>query len=328
VERGFDAVKAFLHRLCEAQVNHRFDCSWQSYRTLALPPDTIKSLTHLNLARNNFTVFPLPVMQLSSLTRLHIEYNKIQALPWQMGLLPVLAYVGCAGNPLDVPPVEVAVQGGEASVGFLQRLALLAADVCRGAGALVPPTADEVWRSYGAIEATFNLSGLGLEAIGPALFALPFVASATALDLSSNRLTSLSAGLSVMTALRTLDISECHMLRMLPASIQSCSALTEIRLQGCSSLVSLPLTLAYCTSLSSIAYDHRSALCVPETCVLAKGGAAIRRYFDGANKAATHRTFALSCCGLSFVPESLLNKQLLHIEINNNYISSLPASKH
>jgi Leucine-rich repeat (LRR) protein len=326
VERGFDTIKGFLYRLCEAQINHRFDCSWQSYSTLALPPDTIKSLTHLNLARNNFKAFPLPVMQLSSLTRLHIEYNKIQALPWQMGLLPVLSYIGCAGNPIDVPPVEVAVQGGEESARFLQRLALLAADVCHGAGALVPPTADEVWHSYGAIHATFDLSGLGLETIGPALFALPFVASATAMDLSSNRLVELSAGLGVMTSLKILDISDCYLLQSLPSTIQKCSALTEIRLQGCSSLTSLPLTLAYCTSLSSITYDHRSGLCIPEVSVLAKGGSAIRRYFEGANKAITHRTFVLSSCGLSFLPDALMNKQLLHIEINNNYVSSLPLS--
>jgi Leucine-rich repeat (LRR) protein len=326
VERGFDAIKGFLYRLCEAQVNHRFDCSWQSYSTLALPPDTIKSLTHLNLARNNFKAFPLPVMQLSSLTRLHIEYNKIQALPWQMGLLPVLSYIGCAGNPIDVPPVEVATQGGEESARFLQRLALLAADVCQGAGALVPPTADEVWASYGAIHATFDLSGLGLETIGPALFALPFVASATAMDLSNNRLTELSAGLGVMTSLRILDISDCYLLKSLPSSIQKCSALTEIRLQGCSALTSLPLTLAHCTLLSNITYDHRSGLCIPEVSVLAKGGSAIRRYFEGANKAITHRTFVLSSCGLSFLPDALMNKQLLHIEINNNYVSLLPLS--
>ena len=326
VERGFDAIKGFLYRLCEAQLNHRFDCSWQNYSTISLPPDTIKSLTHLNLARNNFKAFPLPVMQLSSLTRLHIEYNKIQALPWQMGLLPVLSYVGCAGNPIDVPPVEVAVQGGEESARFLQRLALLAADVCRGAGALVPPTADEVWHSYGAIDATFDLSGVGLETIGPALFALPFVASATAMDISSNRLLNVSAGLGVMTALKILDISECYLLQSLPAVIHKCSALTEIRLQGCSSLTSLPLTLAYCTSLNSITYDHRSGLRIPETSVLAKGGSAIRRYFDGANKAATHRSLVLSACGISFLPDALMNKQLLHIEINNNYVSSLPLS--
>jgi hypothetical protein len=60
---------------------------------------------------------------------------------------------------------------------FLQRLALMAADVCYGAGALFPPTSNEVWHSYGAIDATFDLSGLGLETIGPALFALPFVAT-------------------------------------------------------------------------------------------------------------------------------------------------------
>jgi Leucine-rich repeat (LRR) protein len=326
VERGFDAIKGFLYRLCEAQLNHRFDCSWQNYSNLALPPDTIKSLTHLNLARNNFKMFPLPVMQLSSLTRLHIEYNKLQALPWQMGLLPALSYVGCAGNPIDVPPVEIAVQGGEESAIFLQRLALLAADVCQGAGALVPPTADAVWHSYGAIDATFDLSGLGLETIGPALFALPFVASATAMDLSRNRLMDLSSGLSVMTALKVLDISDCYLLQSLPSTIQKCSALTEIRLQGCSSLTSLPLTLAYCTLLSSITYDHRSALCIPEVSVLAKGGSAIRRYFEGANKAATHRTILLSSCGLSFLPDALMNKQLLHIEINNNYVSALPVS--
>jgi Leucine-rich repeat (LRR) protein len=326
VERGFDAIKGFLYRLCEAQLNHRFDCSWQNYNTISLPPDAIKSLTHLNLARNNFTAFPLPVMQLSSLTRLHIEYNKIQALPWQMGLLPVLSYVGCAGNPIDVPPGEVAIQGGEESAKFLQRLALLAADVCQGAGALVPPTADEVWHSYGAIDATFDLSGVGLETIGPALFTLPFVASATAMDISSNRLLNVSAGLGVMTALKILDISECYLLHSLPAVIQKCSALTEIRLQGCSSLTSLPLTLAYCTSLNSITYDHRSALRIPEISVLAKGGSAIRRYFDGANKAATHRSLVLSACGISFLPDALMNKQLLHIEINNNYVSSLPLS--
>jgi Leucine-rich repeat (LRR) protein len=326
VDRGFDAIKGFLYRLCEAQLNYRFDCSWQNYSSLALPPDTIKSLTHLNLARNNFKEFPFPVMQLSSLTRLHIEYNKIHALPWHLGLLPVLSYVGCAGNPIDVPPVEVAVKGGEESAMFLQRLALLAADVCQGAGALVPPTSDEVWYSYGAIDATFDLSGLGLETIGPALFALPFVASATAMDLSCNRLIDLSSGLGAMTALKVLDISECYLLKSLPATIQKCSALTEIRLQGCSSLTCLPLTLAYCTLLSSITYDHRSALCIPEVSVLAKGGSAIRRYFDGANKAITHRTFVLSSCGLSFLPDALMNKQLLHIEINNNYVSSLPMS--
>jgi Leucine-rich repeat (LRR) protein len=326
VERGFDAIKGFLYRLCEAQINLRFDCSWQSYSTLALPPDTIKSLTHLNLARNNFKAFPLPVMQLSSLTRLHMEYNKIQALPWQMGLLPVLSYVGCAGNPIDIPPVEVATQGGEESARFLQRLALLAADVSRGAGALVPPTADEVWASYGAINATFDLSGLGLETIGAALFALPFVASATAMDLSYNRLTELSAGVGAMTSLRILDISDCYLLKSVSSSIQKCSALTEIRLQGCSSLTSLPLSLAYCTSLSNITYDYRSGLCIPEVSVLAKGGSAIRRYFEGANKAITHRTFVLSSCGLSFLPDALMNKQLLHIEINNNYVSSLPLS--
>jgi len=60
---------------------------------------------------------------------------------------------------------------------FLQQLALMAADVCYGAGALFPPTSNEVWHSYGAIDATFDMSGLGLETIGPALFALPFVAT-------------------------------------------------------------------------------------------------------------------------------------------------------
>lgn len=116
-------------------------------------------------------------MQRSSLTRMHIEYNKIHALPWQLGLLPVLSYVGCAGNPIDVPPVEVAVKGGEEIARFLQRLALMAADVCHGAGALVPRTSDEVWHSCGAIDATFDMSGLGLATIGPALFALPFIAT-------------------------------------------------------------------------------------------------------------------------------------------------------
>ena len=88
-----------------------------------------------------------------------------------------LSYLGCAGNPIDVPPVEVAVKGGEEIAKFLQRLALMAADVCHGAGALVPRTSDEVWHSCGAIDATFDMSGLGLATIGPALFALPFIAT-------------------------------------------------------------------------------------------------------------------------------------------------------
>ncbi|KAM9838005.1 leucine-rich repeat-containing protein 20 isoform 1-T2 [Aulostomus maculatus] len=68
-------------------------------------PDSVVEMQHLtsiNLANNNFSVFPEKLTEITSLERIDLEGNSITEIPVEkLSAMPVLKWLNVKSNPLD-----------------------------------------------------------------------------------------------------------------------------------------------------------------------------------------------------------------------------------
>lgn len=165
---GLNKIRSLPSSVCEMRSLRHLDARFNELRGL---PHAIGSLTNLETLdlSNNFsdlTALPETIGDLVGLRELDLSNNQIHALPDAFGRLENLAKLNLEGNPLVLPPVEVANQGVDAVKEFMSRrwLEILLEEEQRAAVEAAPPQSPQAggvgWLSRSASLLNSLVSGV------------------------------------------------------------------------------------------------------------------------------------------------------------------------
>jgi Leucine-rich repeat (LRR) protein len=201
----FMYLKEYSRRLGWVHETATLDLSSMGIKapTLPLEVTNMTSVTALNLARNAMPALSSSINYMVSLTDLDVsDCKNLKQLSSEMGAMKQLSKIGLEGTELMSPPPEVVASGAESIVDYLATL------------------------HASRFTHTLHLSNYEVRQVDPAIGDIPGL---THLDLSNNKISSISATLSKLVDLQTLELQSNDIV-LLPRALEHCTALTYVDL--------------------------------------------------------------------------------------------------
>lgn len=112
----------YLERVQSAKLTNVLDLAWLGVKQMYLDPDSLTTLTTLNLSGNNFSNLPEQIPFLVGLKTLTFDENHLRLLPPGLGCLTNITKLSFKGNPVESPPEEIIDRGTDAILSYLRRL--------------------------------------------------------------------------------------------------------------------------------------------------------------------------------------------------------------
>jgi Leucine-rich repeat (LRR) protein len=120
--QGLMEVMNYLERVQSAKLTRVLDLAWLGVKNMYLDPDSLTSLTTLNLSGNDFEDLPRQIPLLVGLKTLTFDENRLRLLPPGLGCLTNITKLSFKGNPVESPPEEIIDRGTDAILSFLRKL--------------------------------------------------------------------------------------------------------------------------------------------------------------------------------------------------------------
>ncbi|MDE5086708.1 MAG: leucine-rich repeat domain-containing protein, partial [Trichodesmium sp. St16_bin2-tuft] len=253
----------------------------------------LSNLTELGLNSNQLTSLPESISKLSNLTVLNLSYNQLTSLPESISELSNLTELYLDNNPLEIPPIEIVLQGIEEIGKYFKK-----------AQERIQEAKDKKLKELDLSSSYINKDNIKLADFFSALWDLEQL---EILNLSSNQLTSLPESISKLSNLTVLNLSY-NQLTSLPESIGELSNLTDLDL-SCNQLKSLPESISELSNLTELGLSSNQLISLPESI----------------GKLSNLTEVYLSFNQLKILPESISElPNLTKLYLNNNPLETPP----